>query len=31
MRLTLDKHVEFATELIQVFNPQIGDELVNQC
>ncbi len=30
MRLTLDKHVEFATELIQALRPQIGDELVNQ-
>ncbi len=30
MRLTLDKHVEFATELLQALRPQIGDELVNQ-
>jgi pyruvate-ferredoxin/flavodoxin oxidoreductase len=30
MRLTLDKHVEFATELIQALRTEIGDELVNQ-
>jgi pyruvate-ferredoxin/flavodoxin oxidoreductase len=30
MRLTLDKHVEYATELIQALRPEIGDELVNQ-
>jgi pyruvate-ferredoxin/flavodoxin oxidoreductase len=30
MRLTLDKHVEFATELLQALKPQIGEDLVNQ-
>lgn len=30
MRLTLDKHVEFATELLQALRSEIGDELVNQ-
>jgi len=30
MRLTLDKHVEFATELLQSLRSEIGDELGNQ-
>ncbi len=29
MRLTLDKHLEMAHELLQVFKPQIGEEFVN--
>jgi pyruvate-ferredoxin/flavodoxin oxidoreductase len=30
MRLTIDKHVEFAKELLQALKGQIGEELVNQ-
>ena len=29
MRLTLDKHLEMAHELLQVFKPQIGEEFVD--
>jgi pyruvate-ferredoxin/flavodoxin oxidoreductase len=29
MRLTLDKHLEYATELLEALKPQIGAELVN--
>lgn len=29
MRLTLDKHLEMAHELLQVFKPQLGEEFVN--